>query len=489
MGECTGGPSRRPAVPPNGLPLLLAAAAALAWTSTFVWLGALRHHRFATFGFDLGIYDQATWLLAHGHLDGMITVRGLRVFGHHVNPVLFAYAPAYRLGAGVEVLLVTQVVAQAAAALVCFAIGVERLGDRRLALGPALALLANPTWQWLTWEFFHPEVLAGTALLGAWWAALHRRWGWFAGAVVLAVACREDVALATAVLGLVVAGRGERRVGLATTAASLGWYLVATRVILVWGNGTGPFYETYFTDLGDGPGAVLRTVLTRPWEPLGLAVRPDRLAYLGRMLGPFAFLPVAGPVGLAPAAPALVVNLLSSFPYTRELTYHYQALVVPALAIATVEAVARLRRRGRPVAAATAVVAVLAAAAATSVAWGPSPLGTRFRTGIWPLEADPRQPARERAVRLVPAAAPVSATYTFVPHLTHRRAVYEFPNPWRTVNWGVRGEGAHDPRTVRWLVADRSTLRPGDRALLERLLARSFRVVQDRDGIVVARRR
>lgn len=488
MGECTGGPTGRPSGAAAAVPVLLLAAAAVAWAAAFVWLGALRHTRFATFGFDLGIYDQAAWLLAHGHLDGMITVRGLRVFGHHVNPVLFAYAPAYRLGAGVEVLLVTQVAAQAAAALVCFAIGVERLGDRWLALGPALALLANPTWQWLTWEFFHPEVLAGTALLGAWWAALRRRWWWFAAAVVLAVACREDVALVTAVLGLVVAGRGERRVGLATAAASLGWYLVATRVILVWGNGTGPFYEAYFADLGDGPGAVLRTALTRPWEPLGLAIRPDRLAYLGRMLGPFAFLPLAGPVGLALAAPALAVNLLSSFPYTRELTYHYQALVVPALAIGAVEAVARLGRRGRPVAAVAALV-LLAAAVATSLAWGPSPLGTRFRTGIWPLDADPRQPARERAVRLVPPAAPVSATYTFVPHLTHRRAVYEFPNPWRTVNWGVRGEGAHDPRTVRWLVADRSTVGPGDRAQLERLLAGPFRVVQDRDGIVVARRR
>lgn len=466
--------------------MLLLATVVTAWSATFIALGLLRHHRFGTFGFDLGIYDQATWLLAHGR--DFITVRGLRVFGHHVNLVLFAFAPAYRLGAGVETLLVTQVVVQAAGAVLLFGLARDRLRSGWLALGLAVVLLANPTWQWLTWEFFHPEVLAGSALIGAWWAAWRHRWGWFAAGAVLAVACREDVALAVALLGVVVAARGARRVGTVTAVAALAWYLIATRVILVWGNGTGPFYEAYFTDFGDGPGEVLRSVATRPWHALGVATRPDRLDYLRRMLTPFAFLPFAGPLALLPAAPAVAVNLLSSFPYTREITFHYQAIVVPTLAIGTVEGVARISRHRRWLAP-TAVVVTLGAALATTVWWGPSPVGTRYRSGIWPLTPDPRQATKEQAVRLVPPNATVSASYTFVPHLTHRPRIYEFPVPWRNVNWGVRGEGLPDPRTVRWVVADRQTLGPGDRAMLDRLLRSRFRPVLDRRGVVVARRR
>lgn len=456
------------------------------WAATFITLGALRHHRFGTFGFDLGIYDQATWLVAHG--QDFITVRGLRVFGHHVNLILYAFAPAYRLGAGVETLLVTQVVAQATGAVLLFGLARDRLRSGWLALGLAVVLLANPTWQWLAWEYFHPEVLAGSALIGAWWAAQRCRWGWFAAAAALAVACREDAAAPVALLGVLIAMRGERRAGTVTAAVALVWYLVATRVILVWGNGIGPFYESYFTDFGDGIGEVLRSIVTRPWHAIEVATRPDRLPYLRRMFTPFAFLPVAGPVGLLLAAPAVAVNLLSSFPYTREITFHYQATVVPALAIGTVEGVARISRHRRW-AAAAAVTVALGAALATTVWWGPSPLGIRYRSGIWPLAPDPRQATKERAVRLVPPRAAVSASYTFVPHLTHRPRIYEFPVPWRNVNWGVRGEGLPDPRTVRWVVADRHTLGPDDRAVLDRLLRTRFRPVLDRQGVVVARRR
>ena len=43
----------------------------------------------------------------------------------------------------------------------------------------------------------------------------------------------------------------------------------------------------------------------------------------------------------------------------------------------------------------------------------------------------------------------------FVPHMDHRERIYEFPNPWKEGNWGVRGENQHDPARVKWLVLDR----------------------------------
>ena len=63
------------------------------WAITFDRLGALRHDRFGTFGFDLGIYDQAVWLLSRAR-DPFITVRGLEAFGHHVNLILFLLGTA-----------------------------------------------------------------------------------------------------------------------------------------------------------------------------------------------------------------------------------------------------------------------------------------------------------------------------------------------------------------------------------------------------------
>ena len=63
------------------------------WSGVFIALGWLRQTRFATFSFDLGIYDQGVWLLSRFH-DPFVTVRGLELFGHHVNLILSRSCPS-----------------------------------------------------------------------------------------------------------------------------------------------------------------------------------------------------------------------------------------------------------------------------------------------------------------------------------------------------------------------------------------------------------
>jgi hypothetical protein len=125
---------------------------------------------------------------------------------------------------------------------------------------------------------------------------------------------------------------------------------------------------------------------------------------------------------------------------------------------------------------------------ATTVAWGPSPLSTQYRKGYWPLEPDSRLAAKKAAMAAVPSGAPVSATYYFVPHLTHRKQVYDFPEPWKAVNWGIKGEGLHDPARVEWLVVDRTLFNEYEGRLVNRLLDGEFRVRYEQDGIVAAQR-
>ena len=74
-----------------GPPRVLLFLAMAVFAIVFGRLVVLRHQRFGTFDFDLGIYDQAVWLLAHGH--GFDTVRGLGVFGNHVNLAFFLLVP------------------------------------------------------------------------------------------------------------------------------------------------------------------------------------------------------------------------------------------------------------------------------------------------------------------------------------------------------------------------------------------------------------
>jgi uncharacterized membrane protein len=465
-------------------PRIALIAAAGVWSITLTRLAALRHDRFGTFGFDLGIYDQATWLLSRGR-DPFITVRGLEAFGHHVNVILLLLAPFYRLGAGPHFLLLVQVAAQASGAFAVFLLARDRLADRWLAAALGAVYLLHPTSQWLVWEFFHPDAVSIGPLLFAYWASRERRWNWFAVAAVIALMCKEDVALVLVVIGLLIARRGDRKIGFGVSVGSLAWYVVATRVVIPWQNGIGPFYDTFFGTLGTNPLQVAINVVRHPFSTWDLVHRRDRVEYLWRMLGPVAFVPLLSPSTLAIALPMLAVNLLSSFPYTRDAHFHYSALVVVGVVIATVEGVARIpTRAGRR----ALVGVILAASVATTIAWGPSPIGVEYRRGWWPLQADPRQAVNEAAIRVVPADAAVSASYIYAPHLTHRVRVYEFPVPWRDINWGVHGEHLDDPGRVQWIVVDRQLLDRDGESLLRSLLRYEFRVRIDSQGVLVAQR-
>jgi hypothetical protein len=122
------------------------------------------------------------------------------------------------------------------------------------------------------------------------------------------------------------------------------------------------------------------------------------------------------------------------------------------------------------------------------VAWGPSPVSVKYKTGLWALGSDARREAKREALALIPPGAPTSSIYYFAPHLTHRTKIYEFPAPWKPANWGVKGENLDDPADVEWLVLDRQPLGAEDAQLLDDLLGTQFEIKFERDDMVVAQR-
>jgi uncharacterized membrane protein len=458
------------------------------WFLVFLYLGGIRHDRFGTFAFDLGIYDQGAYLLSRLE-EPFVTVRGLHLFGHHTNFILLLFAPFYRLGIGGPIFLLTvQLAAQASGAIAIYLLARDRLANRWLGVAMALVLLLHPAFQFQVLHFFHPDSLAIGPVLFAYWAARAGKWRWFALAAVLALACKEDVALAIIIIGALIAARGNRRIGLITMACSFGWYLVATRIFIPhFLDGLDPFYDSFFGDFGNSPSEVVRTVALDPTKALDVATQDDRLDYYRMMFAPVAFLPLTALPTLLIAGPMLLVNTLTTWSYARDFQYHYSSLVLAGVMLATVEGIAVTSRSqgGRRF----LVGLVAATSLAATVAWGPSPIGIKYRSGIWPLERDPRTDVKEAAVSLVPDDVGVSAIYYFVPQLTHRKNIYVFPVPWTPANWAVSGEGLHDPANVDWLVLDRGLLSNEDKVLLDRLLAEEFDVRFDEEQILVAERR
>jgi uncharacterized membrane protein len=473
-----------------GAPELVLFAMFVVWSGVFIHLPKLRYDRYGTFGFDLGIYDQGVWLLSRFH-DPFVTIRGLELFGHHANLILLLLVPGYWLGGGPIFLLVVQVLAQASGGVALYLLGRDLLRSRWAGVGIAAAFYLNPTNQWLTWEFFHPDAVAIGPMLFAYWAARTKRWGFFWVAFALALACKEDAALSLAVLGVFVIFWGDKRRGSLIAIISTAWFFFATRVLIPFENGVGPFYDTFFGSLGSSPTAVLFNSVRHPTETWKLASAGDAKAWYWKMWAPWALMPLLDLRIMLIAAPMIFIDVLSSFPYTRVYQYHYSALVLVGSALATVEAIKWISRKGKSPDATRngLVVIVMVAALLGSISWGAAPIARQYRSGIWPLLPDARAAAKDEAIRLLPPQASVSTAYNLDTHLTHRAQVYEFPVPWCNINWGVNGEHLDNPATVQWLLIDRQLLTsPRDKALFDDLLTHEFKIRYEKDDIVLAQR-
>jgi uncharacterized membrane protein len=444
------------------------------------------HARFGTYGFDLGIYDQGTWLLSRPRAP-FVTIRGLDLFGQHASYILVLVAPLYRIWADPRLLLLLQVLFLAVPAVVVYRLGARHLGHPVAGLAVAIAYLAYPGVQWaITWQF-HPEAIAAGLLALAVLAADRRDHRAMAVLLALAALCGEEVGLVVAGFGVLLVGGGRRAVGWRTAGAGLAWFLLATYVLIPAAGGRQTLlFETAYGITGSGPRALLAGLPTMAGHALQTGLANDGLAYLLLVFVPLLGLPLLAPRWLWPVAPPLLLNLAAVQPEHHQIRFHYLATAAPLLAAGAVAGLAAVRRRRRRLLAPLLVLLVLVAG---FMDW-------RFGPAPWSREpvaipSGATDAARRQALALVDPDAPVSAHYNLVPHLAHRSKVYEFPNPFRAVNWGVTGD-THPPaaaEAVRFVVVQRDLLGEEDRKLLDRLQADpAWRTRLDRDNVVVLER-
>src|SRR5215218_2530015 len=444
------------------------------------------HDRFGTYGFDLGLYDQATWLLSRARAP-FVTIRGLDLLGQHAAYIMVLVAPLYRVWADPRLLLLLQVLFLALPAVVVYRLGSRHLGHPAAGLAVAAAYLAYPGVQWaISWQF-HPEAIAAGLLALAALAADRGRHRAMAVWLALAALCGEEVGLIVAGFGLLLVVGGRRSVGWRTAGAGLAWFLLATYVLMPLHAGRATrLFETDYGIAGTGPWALLASLPTMAGHTLQTGLANDGLFYLLLVFLPLAGLPLLSPRWLLPVAPPLLLNLAAVQPEHHQLRFHYLAPAAPLLAAGAVAGLVVVRRSRRPLLAPLLVLLVVVAEF-TSWRYGPAP----WARDPVAVPVGPADQARRQALALVDQGAPVSAQYNLVPHLGHRVEVYEFPNPFRAVNWGLAGD--QHPRgaleRLRFVVVQRDLLGDQDRQLLDRLQNDpAWRTALDSQEVVVLER-
>ncbi len=410
--------------------------AVAAYAVFFSIASVLRHETFQSGTFDLAFMDQALWSTLHGHPLGVSIEPHLATseLGYHFEPILFLIAPLYWLYASPIVLLVLQSVALAAGALPASWLAYERLRSNLAATVFALAYLLFPGLQAANMFDFHAFTLSAPLLLFAFYYAEHRRYLPFAVAAALAMATKENVPLTVAMLGFyLIACRRAWRAGLLTVAASAGWFLLATYVVIPAFNneGQGWLWNRY-GGMGGSPLQVAAFLLDHPERLIEPAPGLSNPAYFLQLLLPVAFLSLLHLPTLLLAAPGLATNLLTVYEAMHQLeTYHYTASLVPIVVIAAIygagTAAAWLGRLS-PAAGRRAIWVLAALVLATSLLYhyyrGYTPLSPSFRLS-WP---DEHHAIGHRLAASIPPTASVSAQFNLAPHVSQRHQLQMFPS-------------------------------------------------------------
>ena len=464
---------------------------------------ALRQHRnYGSWGFDFGLYDQVWWLIGQDGVarSSLITVRGLPVWGHHINGVMLLLAPFARMGLPAEFLIVVQAVAVAVGAFPLAWLGRTRSGSSAVGGACAAMYLLNPAVGWLGWVGFHPEALAVSPLLFAAWFAHTRRYGRLAVCVVLALSCREEVGLVVGMLGatwLVRSavqrwrrGPGAGRLvdvvaAMVTMGTGFGWFVVCSRWLIPSFLGTDAFYiDHFYARFGSSMGEVGVHLATHPGRVVSLAAQPQARTYLLDLFAPLGGLPLVGGSVVA-ALPQLVATIAADSKWVRDVRFQYTALMIPGLMLAAVEVLSWCWRR-RVVVGRIAVGWVLCCSVASALIRGPLPIS--IAANNW-KSSEPARTSLDRAVAMIPDDATIAATDNLVSHLSHRRGVYDFPNPFSWMVYGQTEADAANPNDADWVLVQPAGLSPAHLKTLDSLRASGdFETVFAQDGVLLLHR-
>jgi uncharacterized membrane protein len=311
----------------------------LTFIVTFAILSLRRHAALASNGMDLGNVNQALWNTAHGHFLAFTNMAPVRNrLALHVEPIILLFVPFYWIGlGGPRLLLIVQAVVVGLGALPLYWLAREVLVESTdyavrnpqpallLSLLPLifpLAYLLLPALEAAVMYDFHAVTLAPTFLLfSLYWSEKGRPvlFALFAG---LAMACKEDMGLTVAMLGVyLIVSQRRWRWGAAIAAAGVVWFVIAVFLIQPHFSPTGGNIQAgRYAWLGETPLAMLSTILRHPgivWEHVWR--QADLAGYLAGLLLPTAFLSVLAPLAWLPTLPSLAINLLSDDPFTWRL--------------------------------------------------------------------------------------------------------------------------------------------------------------------------
>ncbi|MEH2054460.1 DUF2079 domain-containing protein [Nostoc sp.] len=302
---------------------------------------SLRHELFQSNAFDLGIFDQAVYLISQGE-PPISSFIGFHILGDHATWIFYPLALLYKIYPSVYWLFAVQAAALALGALPTWYLARQAGLKENQAIAIVFVYLLQPLVFNANLFDFHPEVIAVPLLLAAVLAARLGQLGWFCLSIFVVLGSKEIVSLTVAGMGVWLLLFEKRRLyGAIALGAGVAWFLIATQVIIPFFNSAEATALVRYSYLGNSVLGIAKNIVFQPGLILGKVFLWDNLEYLVLMLAPVIWW--LSPPGIKPlvgAIPCLALNILADYSPQKNLIFQYSLPALPFLLLAVISSLA-----------------------------------------------------------------------------------------------------------------------------------------------------
>lgn len=383
---------------------------------------SLRHTLFQSTAYDLGIFDQAIYLISQGK-EPITTIQGFHILGDHAAWIHYILALPYKIYPSVYWLFIIQSLALALGALPTWYLAMQAGLKESQAMAIATAYLLYPVVFNGNLFDFHPEVIAVPLLLSAVLAARLENIAWFCVCIILTLGCKAVLSLTVVAMGIeLMLFEKKRLCGLLAIILGSAWFIIATKLIIPAFSGAEAAAVGRYSYLGNSVFEIAKNLIFQPGLIFSKIFSLDNFGYLILLSAPIIWgLSTASLKPLIGAIPCVAINLIADYQAQKDLVHQYTLPALPFLILAVIASLAvgkglLQNKRGIII---WSLITFLCLAKFTHF------------TGKY-LESIDNLPATREAISLVKNQGSVYTTAQITPHLSNRDLIKftnaDFPN-------------------------------------------------------------
>lgn len=378
---------------------------------------SVRHLLFQSTAFDLGIFDQAVYLISQG-LTPISSFMGYHIMGDHAAWIWYPVALLYKIYPTVYWLFFLQAISLALGVLPTWLLSRQAGLPCNKALAMVFVYLLYPVVFNVNLFDFHPEVMALPAFLAAVWFARTGKIILFCISIIFILGCKAVLSLTIAAMGFWLLLFEKRRFcGLVALSTGVAWFFISSQVIIPLFSSKEAAAVGRYSYLGNSVFEIAKNLIFKPGIVLEKLFIIDNLFYLILL-----FLPVIWGISfssltpLVAAFPSIFLNLLADYSLQKDLIHQYSLPILPFLIVAIISTLAAGKgwlKKSR-----------------TIIIWSLITFLALAKYGyFWTNYVDNLDTwqATKEAVNLVQTKGGVLTTAEIAPHLSHRKLI-EFTN-------------------------------------------------------------